>query len=101
MNIYLWVIVAALLLQFFLYTLSRFLDLNNLHSELPAEFKGYYSPDEYGRSQEYLKENTRFSYLTSTFDLLLILLIISLGLFNTIDLWVRSFGFYPLVTAHF
>ena len=99
MNIYLWVIVAALLLQFFLYTLSRFLDLNNLHPELPAEFKGYYSPDEYGRSQEYLKENTRFSYLTSTFDLLLILLVIFLGLFNTIDIWIRSFGFSSLITG--
>ena len=55
MNIYLCIIVAALLLNFLLHALSRFLDLNNQSLELPAEFKDYYSPDEYGRSLEYTK----------------------------------------------
>ena len=79
MNIYFWIIVAALLLEFFLYTLSRFLDLKNLSTDLPVEFKGYYSEDEYFRSQEYLRENTRFAYLTSSFNLLVIFLVIFLG----------------------
>ncbi len=99
MNIYLWVIVVALLLNYFLHSLSRFLDLNCLSTKLPEEFNGHYSPDEYIRSQEYLKENSRFSFLTSSFDLLLILLVIFLGVFNTIDLWVRSFDFSPIVTG--
>ena len=99
MNIYLWIIVAALLLDFFLHTLSRFLDHKNLSLDLPIEFKGYYSPDEYVRSQKYLRENTRFSYIASSFDLLLILLVIFLGLFNTLDLWIRAFGYSPIVTG--
>ncbi len=99
MNFYLWVIVAALLLDFFLHTLSRFLDLKCLSTKLPHEFKGHYSPDEYVRSQKYLKENTRFSYIASSFDLLLILLVIFLGLFNTLDLWIRAFGSSPIVTG--
>lgn len=99
MNIYLWIIVAALLLDFFLHTLSRFLDHKNLSLELPVEFKGYYSSEEYARSQKYLKENTRFSYLTSAFDLLLILFVIFFGLFNTVDLWLRGFGFSSFVTG--
>ena len=99
MNIYLWIIVAALLLDFFLHTLSRFLDHKNLSLELPLEFKGYYSSEEYARSQKYLKENTRFSYLTSAFDLLLILFVIFFGLFNTVDLWLRGFGFSSIVTG--
>jgi STE24 endopeptidase len=99
MNIYLCIIVAALLLVFFLQTLSRFLDLKHLSIDLPLEFKGYYSQDEYARSQQYLKENTRFSYITSAFDLLIILLVIFLGLFNTVDLWVRGFGYSPIVTG--
>ena len=99
MNIYLWVIVAALLLDFFLHTLSRFLDLKCLSTKLPHEFKGHYSPDEYVRSQKYLRENTRFSYIASSFDLLLILLVIFLGLFNTLDLWIRTFGYSPIVTG--
>ncbi len=99
MNIYIWIIVGALLLDFFLHTLSRFLDLRCLSTKLPDEFKGYYSPDEYVRSQEYLRENTRFSYIVSSFDLLLILLVIFLGLFDSIDLWVRSFGYSSIVTG--
>ncbi len=82
MNIYLWVIVVALLLDFLLHTLSRFLDLKCLSTKLPEEFNGHYSPDEYIRSQEYLRENSRFSFFTSSFDLLLVLLVIFLGFFN-------------------
>jgi len=91
--------VATLLLEFFLYTLSRFLDLKHLSTDLPGEFKGYYSQEEYARSQKYLKENTRFAYFTSTFDLFIILLMIFLGFFNTIDLWVRGFEFSPIITG--
>ena len=99
MNIYFWIIVAALLLEFFLYTLSRFLDLKNLSTDLPVDFKGFYSEDEYFRSQEYLRENTRFTYLTSSFDLLVIFLVIFFGLFNTVDLWIRGFGGSSIVVG--
>ena len=82
MNIYLIIIVVALLMDFFLHNLSKILDLKNLSTKLPNEFDGYYSEDEYYRSQTYLKENTRFTYLTSSFNLLVILLAIFLGLFT-------------------
>lgn len=99
MNIYLGIIIGALFLQFFLHFLSSYLDLKKLSSKLPDEFKGHYSDSEYARSQTYLQENTRFSYLTSSFDLLLILLVILLGLFNNVDVWIISFGFSPIVTG--
>ena len=99
MNIYLWIILAALLVDYFLHALSRFLDLKNLSTDLPDEFIDHYSSEEYTRSQEYLRENTRFSYFTSIFDLIIILLVIFLGLFNTIDLWLRDFGFSPIISG--
>ena len=99
MNIYLWIILAALLVDYFLHALSRFLDLKNLSTDLPDEFTDHYSSEEYARSQEYLRENTRFSYFTSSFDLIVILLVIFLGLFNTIDLWLRDFGFSPIISG--
>ena len=99
MNIYLFIIIAALLLDFFLHTLAKFLDLKNLSTELPAEFEDYYSKKEYARSQEYLKANSRFSYFSSSFDLLLILLVIFLGLFNALDIWIRGFGYSPITTG--
>ena len=63
MNIYLCIIVAALLIEYFLNTLAKILDLKNLSTDLPSEFRDYYSQEEYTRSQEYLKANTNFSYL--------------------------------------
>ena len=68
MNIYLGIILAALLVDYFLHALSRFLDMKNLSTNLPDEFIDHYSSEEYIRSQEYLRENTRFSYFTSSFD---------------------------------
>ena len=99
MNIYLWIILAALLVDYFLHTLSRFLDLKNLSTNLPDEFINHYSPEEYARSQKYLSENTRFSYFTSSFDLMVLLLVIFLGIFNILDLWIRDFGFSPLISG--
>ena len=99
MNIYLWIIVTALLVDYFLHALSRFLDLKNLSTNLPDEFIDHYSSEEYTRSQEYLRENTRFSYFTSSFDLMVILLVIFLGIFNILDLWIRDFGFSPLLSG--
>ena len=71
MNIYLCIIIGALLLEFMLFNLSHHLDLKNITTSLPNAFKGYYSESEYARSQEYLMENTRFSYLTSGVDFLI------------------------------
>jgi len=99
MNIYLGIILAALLVDYFLHALSRFLDLKNLSTNLPDEFIDHYSSEEYARSQEYLRENTRFSYFTSSFDLMVILLVIFLGIFNILDLWIRDFGFSPLISG--
>ena len=99
MNIYLCIIVVALLLEFVLYNLSRVLDLRSFSSTLPNEFKNYYSNEKYAKSQTYLKENAQFSYFTSSFDVLVTMLVIFSGFFNTIDLWVRGFGFSPIVTG--
>jgi len=99
LNIYLCIIIGALLFEFILFNLSKHLDLQNISTNLPNAFKGYYSANEYARSQDYLAENTRFSYLTSAVDLLIILIVILLGVFNNVDLWIRDFGFSPMVTG--
>tara|TARA_B100000315_G_scaffold252483_1_gene289395 strand:- start:16 stop:1251 length:1236 start_codon:yes stop_codon:yes gene_type:complete len=99
MNVYLVIIVAALLLEFILQTMSRLLDLNRFSTDLPGEFNSYYSPEEYMRSQKYFRSNAHFSLFTSTFDLLVVLLVIFLGLFNTLDLWVREFDFSSIVSG--
>ncbi len=99
MNIYLTIIVVALLIEFLLFNLSRYLDLTLLKTNLPDEFKNYYPEDEYSRSQKYLKVNTRFAFITSSFDLLITLIVIYFGFFNTIDLWARSLELSNITTG--
>ena len=99
MNIYLSIILLALLTEFILNSVSRYLDLKNLSVKLPVEFKNYYSQDEYERSQEYFRENAHFLYLTSTLYLFVTITIIFSGFFNVIDLWLRSYEFSPIITG--
>ena len=99
MNIYLIIIVAAILVEFFLNTLSGWLDVKNLKTALPSEFEGFYSRKKYANSQEYLKVNTRFSIMTSLINLLVLLAVIFLGGFNFVDTYIRSFGFTPVVNG--
>ena len=66
MNIFFYIIIGSLLFEFGLRTISKYLDLKQISSTLPDSFKNYYDAKKYKKSQEYLKENTQFSYLTST-----------------------------------
>ena len=68
-----WIIVAAILLDLVLKSVADYLNLKRLSRDLPPEFRGVYDPERYGRSQEYLRVNTRFEWLTSLFDLLIFL----------------------------
>ncbi len=99
MNIYLLIILMAILVEFFLNSLSGWLDVKNLKTALPSEFKGFYSSEKYANSQEYLKVNTRFFIMTAFFNLIVLLVVIFLGGFNLVDTFIRSFGFTPLANG--
>ncbi len=91
MNIYLLIILSALVGEHCLRSIAKQLDLMALVPGLPAEFAGYYSEEEYGRSQSYTRITTRFSQVRSTFDIVLILVFILMGGFNIADEIVRGF----------
>jgi len=92
MNIYLLIILSALIGEFLLRTLVRVLNLKALDPGLPNEFQGYYDEKKYARSQEYTRVNTRFAFFTTSFDLIVILVFILFGGFNFVDQIVRGFG---------
>jgi STE24 endopeptidase len=58
-----------------------------------------YDPERYGRSQEYLRVNTRFEWLTSLFDLLIFLSFWFGRGFPWLDQWVRSLNFGPVMSG--
>lgn len=91
MNIYLAIILFSLIGVFILSNLARYLNLKALDPNLPDEFKGFYDEDKYRKSQEYTKTNSKFTFFSSSFDLLLILAFILLGGFNFVDEVVQGF----------
>ena len=96
MNIYLLIILSALIGEFLLRTLVRVLNLKALDPGLPNEFQGYYDEEKYARSQEYTRVNTRFAFFTTSFDLIVILVFILFGGFNFADQIIRGFGLSTL-----
>lgn len=84
-NTVFYIIIAILVLGFILERWLDSLNLKNTRDELPPELKDIYDQDRYKRSQEYKRTNTRFSFLTSSFNLILILLVLFLGVFAYIN----------------
>jgi len=99
MNIYFIVIIAILIFEYVLSFIIRTLNLTALDPNLPEEFKDTFDQEKYLKSQDYTRENSRFSYITSTFSLLVSLLFIFGGVYNIIDQFVRSFGYGDIVTG--
>ncbi len=99
MNIYLVIILAAIIGEFVLGTVTRYLNLKRLDPRLPDEFKNIYDEKEYSRSQEYTRSNTYFGFVASTFDTALILAFILLGGFNWFDLFVRGYELGPVLSG--
>ena len=96
MNIYLLIILSALIGEFLLRTLVRVLNLKALDPGLPNEFQGYYDEEKYARSQDYTRVNTRFAFFTTSFDLIVILVFILFGGFNFVDQIIRGFSLSTL-----
>ncbi len=99
MNLYAAVIFAALLIDFALGLIADALNLKALREDLPAEFADVYSGESYAEAQHYTRVATRFSTLTSVFDLLVLLAFWLSGGFNFLDLWLRGFGLGSIATG--
>lgn len=79
------VLIGVLL---FAYVLDRILDTLNLKHTLPLlpdELSGIFDAEEYQKSQMYKRDNTRFSFVSSSLSLLVMLLLLFLGGFGWLD----------------
>ena len=95
------VILCTLTGSFLIGSIADVLNLKYINQHLPAEYKDYYDKKKYSDSQKYLKANTKFGFITSSVDLLIILLFWFSGGFQTIDSFVRSFNFGSIVSGLF
>lgn len=92
MNIYVVIIVSALLIDFILSFIADYLNLRHLSGDLPGEFEGVYDADRYRKSQDYTRVNTRFGLVSAAFGLTVTLVFWFAGGFNWLDLLVRSWN---------
>ena len=79
---YYLIIIGALLFEFILSTLSSILNVRSISKVVPDGFQDYYDKGKYAQSQLYLQDKTKLGLLSSTFSLLLILIVINFGLFG-------------------
>ena len=86
------IILITLIGSYVIDNIADFLNLGNLNQTLPGEFEGHYDNSEYIKSQEYLRTNTKFGFITSSTDLVII------G-FQYIDSFVRSFEYGSITTG--
>lgn len=84
------IIILIIAFDFILERLLDYLNSKNRNPELPDELKDVYDADQYRKQQEYKKENDRFSFITSSFSFIVIMLMLFLGGFNLIDGWARG-----------
>lgn len=99
MNIIGIIILVTLIGDFFLNILADYLNLNILSNQVPSAFQGLYDPDKYRKSQEYLKVNTKFSWIVSIVGTSAVLLFWFGTGFQMLDHWVRSFSLGPIRTG--
>ena len=98
-NTFFIIILAAIVLDFALDIVANLLNLKALKLEPPPALVGVYKPEEYRRSQEYTRVVTRFDFISSSFNLVVLLSFWFTGGFNYLDQLVRGWGFIPLVNG--
>jgi STE24 endopeptidase len=96
-QIYYLIIIGALIVEYLLSTVSTILNMNSVSEIVPDGFQDHYDEEKYAKSQAYLKDNTRFGLLSSTFSLVLTLIVIHMELFGILDLFVRTQSVHPIV----
>lgn len=98
-NVYFVVIIAILIGNYLLDMIVNLLNVRHANVHLPREFVGCYDAEKYRKSQEYLKENTRFSIITDTLTTPAVIAFILCGGFNTVDQCARSLHLGPIPTG--
>ncbi len=99
MNVYGLIILATLLLDYFLQLTADSLNLRMVQDQVPAEFSEQIDAARYQEAQRYLRVNTRFGIITSTISLAVTLAFWFGGGFAYLDRLVRGWQLPPLAAG--
>ena len=95
MNLFLVIILVILVGDYVLGLVVDVLNVKHLKTDLPVAFSGYYDEEKYKKSQQYLKENTRFELITGSITTPAVIAFILLGGFNWVDQWAQKLSLGP------
>jgi STE24 endopeptidase len=97
MNGYLIFILSLMVFNWLLSLVVETLNLKNVSTEIPDEFKGVYDDEKYAKSQRYLKDNTRFGQFQAGFMLPLTIAFILLGGFRWVNDIAQAASDYMII----
>ncbi len=92
LNTYFLIILITILAGYIFETVADYFNLKNLKPELPEEFRDTYSSEKYGKSQEYTRTLTKFGFISSAFDIVIMLMFWFLGGFEYLNGFVSQFS---------
>jgi STE24 endopeptidase len=94
-----YVIVALVLFDFLFERWLNYLNSTKRSATLPAELIGIYDEEKYQKSLNYDKENSKLGWFSSTYGLILTLLMLFLCGFAFVDMLVSSITLNPIFKA--
>ena len=89
-NLYYYIIIFAIIIEYLLSSISSILDIKNITPTIPSDFKKAYDQEKYILSQDYLKARNSFGLFSSSFSLILIMIVIHSDIFGLLDQFVRG-----------
>jgi STE24 endopeptidase len=98
-EVILWVIVGIVSISFVTGQVLEYLNLKAMRPDVPDEVASFYDREKYRKSQEYHREITRFSFITSTLSFAGSILMLVLGGFGWVDGLLRTVTENPILLA--
>lgn len=90
-NTIFWIIIGIILFDYLLGEFLDYLNYSTMQETIPPELSGIYDENKYQKSQQYSKTKIKFSLYTSTFSLVIILVMLFGSGFAALDELVSSF----------
>ena len=93
------IIIIILILNYCIDRIFDYLNATRRSSTLPDELKGIYDADKYRKSQEYDSTTSRFSFITSTYGIVIMLLMLFFDGFAYVDQIAFGISENPILRA--
>jgi STE24 endopeptidase len=94
-----YIIIGIVIFNYALGRLLEYLNSKHYNDKLPDEVRDVYDNEQYKKSQEYKTVNYRFSIITSTFSVILILGMFLFRGFAFVDNIARNYTSHPVLLA--